>query len=217
MADTIEHIREYREGQRHINLTIGERQDLAENLQIEQAVAMFLDLEQDRTWKQIAEELGISVSELKRLTRKPEFQKIYDQTTVAIGHDPRLQAVTSSLPDLLPIAFRGLKAMLTGADIRDDVKLKAIIKVLELNQVGKDQGVEDPRELSNFLSVHNIRVDGDVIVNMGVPEEFQAAFRKFTGTDIVDAAVRSPDTEAPLLTASVAEAPSVEPPVPEAE
>src|SRR5512140_3592243 len=111
MADT--HIRQYREGQRHINLTQDEREELAENLLIERAVSMFLDLEQDRTWKQISEELGISISELKRLTRKPKFQQIYDQATVAIGHDPRLQAVSSAMSDLLPLAYRELRSLLT--------------------------------------------------------------------------------------------------------
>src|SRR5512136_2212109 len=102
MEDT--HIRSV-QGKRHLNLTAPEREALADQRLIERAISMFLDLEQDRTWNQIAQELGISISELKRMTRKPEFQRIYDQTTVAIGHDPRLQAVVSTLPDLLPLAF----------------------------------------------------------------------------------------------------------------
>jgi hypothetical protein len=215
MADT--HIRQYREGQRHVNLTKTERSALAEQRQMESIVVMFLDLEQDRTWKQIAEENGISISELKRITRKPEFQRIYDEATVAIGHDPRLQAVTTQLPDLLPVAFRKLKELLTKPEVRDDVRLKAILEIMKMNQVGKDGGTEDPGEMSNFLKKHNVEVQGDMIINMGMPEDFQAAFRKFTGTDAVDAVVRNLDTEAPLLTASEATDPASPPETPAAQ
>ena len=196
------HIREIN-GKRHINLTGGERTGLAANLQIERAIALFLDLEQDRTWKQIAEELGISVSELKRITKEPEFQRLYDTATVSIGHDPRLQAITSSLPDLLPTAFRQLRKLLTADETRDDVRLKVIIKIMEFNKVGEEQGVEDPRELSNFLNENNVRIEGDVVVNLGVPEEYRKAFQRFTGTDIVEGAIRNLDTEATPATPSV--------------
>ncbi len=193
MAET--HIREYREGQRHINLTQGERAALAENLLIERAIAMFLDLDQDRTWKQIADELGISMSELKRLTKKPEFQRIYDETTVAIGHDPRIQAVASGMSDLLPLAYRRMRELLTKDDVRDDVRLKAVLEVMKANHVGEDGGVEDPRELTNFLKANGVRVEGDMIVIAGLPDDYRKAFEKFncpTGTDIVDAEVRTP-------------------------
>jgi hypothetical protein len=198
MADT--HIRQYREGQRHINLTQDERRDLAENLLIERAIAMFLDLDQDRTWKQIADELGVSLSELKRLTRKPEFQRKYDETTVAIGHDPRLQAVSSAMSDLLPLAYRQLRDLLTKGDVRDDVRLKAVLEVMKMNHVGENEAVDDPRELTNFLKANGVRIEGDVIVNMGLPDEYKEAFRKFNcGTDILDGEVRTPGTQAGAL------------------
>ena len=214
MADT--HIRTYQD-KRHINLTAPERTELAERLQIESAIAMFLDLEQDRTWRQIADAMGISISELKRMTRKPEFQRIYDETTVALGHDPRLQAVVSQLPDLLPVAFTQLRRILTAVDTRDDVRLKAILEVMKMNKVGEDQATEDPMELSNFLRSNNVQVKGDVIMNMGVPPEYAAAFRKFTGTDIVNVEVHSLDTAAAPGIASVVPVEVSAPPEPESQ
>src|SRR5215217_410422 len=77
---------------RRVQLNTAQREELVRQRQIEQAVSYFLDLEQTRTVKQIAEEMGLSVSALKRLTNDPQFQEVYDQTMIQLGHHPRLQA-----------------------------------------------------------------------------------------------------------------------------
>ena len=45
-------------GRRHINLNKRERKDLSHQRTVETAVALFLDLDNDHTWQQIADELG---------------------------------------------------------------------------------------------------------------------------------------------------------------
>jgi hypothetical protein len=186
-----------REGAQHLNLTKGERQELARNLVIERVVSMFLDLEEDRTWKQIAEEVGLSYPQLKRLTQSPEFRKVYDEATVSIGHDPRLQAITTALPNLLPLAFRKIRTILTNPGTRDDVALKAALEVMKINKIGDQLVADDPRDLQNFLKANNVKLEGDIVVNVGIPEEFRKAFQKFTGTDIVDAIARDVEDRIP--------------------
>jgi len=89
------------EGRRHVNLTVGERHDLAENLQVEQAVAMFLDLTQDRTYAEIAQALDMSVAGLKRLTQTDAFKQVYADVLPGVGHDPRLEISRAALRDLV--------------------------------------------------------------------------------------------------------------------
>jgi hypothetical protein len=184
------HIRETKPGSRHLNLTKSERTELATQQQIERVVVMFLDLEQDRTWKQIAEEAGMTFSQLKKLVNRPEFQKVYDEATVAIGHDPRLRAITTALPNLLPLAYRRLTNILADESVRPDITLKAINDVMRLNHVGEEKEFGDPREMKNFLQQNNVKLEGDMIVNLNVPKEFQDAFRKFTNKEVLEASIR---------------------------
>ena len=85
-----------RNNRRHLNLNRGEREALLRQRTIEQAVALFLDLENDRSWAEIAAELDMSVSSLKRLSQSPDFMTVYEDALATIGHDPRLMSVTAS-------------------------------------------------------------------------------------------------------------------------
>ena len=184
------HIRSLPDGKRHLNLTIQERSALAQGQLIERAVSMFLDLEQDRTWVQIAQELGITISQLKSLTRTPEFTKIYEEITVSLGHDPRLRAVTSALPNLLPVAYQQLRSMLTDANTSDNVRLKAVLEIFKLNHVGEEFTTDDPREMTKFLEQNGVKIEGDLVMELNIPDEFKAAFQKFLGShsnDVIDA------------------------------
>lgn len=170
------------EGRRHINLNQGEREALARQRQIESAVALFLDLTTDHTWAEIAAELNISVSALKRLTQAPDFMSIYEEALATIGHDPRLLAVTSSLGDLLPAARRRLGTLITDTNTPDGVALKAIERLFQWTGADSKIEVDNPDMLKNFLSQHNVQVQGDLnIVN--IPPEYQAAFERFLGGD----------------------------------
>ena len=186
------------EGRRHLNLNQGERDALLRQRTIERAVSLFLDLENDRSWSQIAAELDISVSALKRLSQSPDFTTVYEDALATVGHDPRLQAVTSSLGDLLPAARRRLQTLITSTDTPDGVALKAIERLFEWTGANQQQEIDDPNALRNFLGQHGVQVQGDLqIVNLSIPAEYQQAFSRFLGgsTDIVDGEIRSADNE----------------------
>ncbi len=104
---------------RRISLRKSERNALALQEIMEGAVARFLDLERDRSWPQVAEELGISLHQLKELVKTPEFVELYNTPFAELGHDPREQhrdrpqGVELPLPRVL--GARGLQeAVLQG-------------------------------------------------------------------------------------------------------
>src|SRR5512142_655579 len=173
---------------RHINLTQDERAELLERQQMEQAIGLFLDLTADHTWREIADTLGISLSALKRMTQTGEFQRLYDDALATVGHDPRLQAVKSSLGDLLPAARRRLGTIITSGD--DRTAMRAIEKLF--TWTGVEDGVqnEDPAAFANFLQRHGAVLQADVnILNVNIPSQYQDAFARFlspqrTDTDI---------------------------------
>lgn len=186
------------DGRRHINLNQGEREALARQRQIEAAVALFLDLETDRTWAEIAAELGISVSTLKRLTQSSDFTLVYEDALATIGHDPRLQAVTSSLGDLLPAARRRLQKLITEDGTPDGVALKAIERLFQWTGADSKIETDNPEALKNFLQQNNVKVEGDLNI-INIPDEYQDAFQRFLGgsTDIVAGEVHTPDSGDP--------------------
>lgn len=173
------------DGSRHINLTIQEREQLARNRLIEAAVALFLDLEADRTWQQIADTLGINLAELKRLTKDPDFIRVHEESLVQIGHDPRLRTVVAQLSDLLPTAFQTVKALMAPG-VQDQTRLKAALEVMRLNRVEDSAGGEDPRELRSFLQRQGVVVQGDFnFLKLNIPTEYANAFQKYF-SEVVD-------------------------------
>ena len=163
------------DGRRRINLRGDERSRLARQEMIERAVALFLDLERGRTWAEIASELGISVVTLKKLTKEKEFEEVYNQHFVELGHDPRLQATKAALVDLLPLAVRRLKGLLTEGTTPPTVLLNAIKEVMHYNGLAEAKGAgSDKRELADFLKEANVQI-GEVNLNQTniVPAEYR--------------------------------------------
>jgi hypothetical protein len=171
---------------RHLSLTQGERAGLVGQRQIEEAVSYFLDLDTDRTVKQIAEGMGLSVSALKRLTMKPEFQNVYDEALMQLGHHPRLQALSANLPELLPLAYNALKSILVGQRVAATAKVQAIKLLFDTVGVGKQIIEEDPTALHNFIGQSGITVQGNAVVNVNlpIPAEYQAAFERLMGAEM---------------------------------
>ena len=157
------HIRNLPTGKKHINLTKGERKSLSKRQEMETAIALFLDLEQDRTWAQIADELNISKSALQRMSRTPEFTALYDEATIAIGHDPRLQAVAQGVGDLLPAAFRRLRSLINDDSVADGVALGAVKHLFEMAKVGELLEREDPAQFNNFMLANGVVITGKSI------------------------------------------------------
>jgi hypothetical protein len=166
---------------RKISLTKDERAELARRRDIELAVSYFLDLEQDRTVKEIAALMNTSLATLKRLTQDPYFQEVYDEAMMNLGHHPRLQAMNAQLPDLLPRSFQAMKRLL-GPGIAHTAQVGAIKLLWDTIKVGDIMEQEDPVALQNFLAAKGVTINNNV-VNINLPEEYRDAFKKFMGGD----------------------------------
>jgi hypothetical protein len=183
---------------RHINLTQGERAELTESRQIEEAVSYFLDLEQDWTNKQIAENMGMSLSALKRLTQKPEFMAKYDEVLMGLGHHPRLHALNASLPELAAPAYMALKQILTNPRASATARVAAAKLVFDTLHLSDQRPEEDPAAINNFLKNAGVNVQANVVnVNLPIPEEYREAFIRLIGSDtnIVEGVVSTPDNQ----------------------
>jgi hypothetical protein len=91
-------------GKRRLSLIKSEKKAIHRSLMIERAVALFLDIDHDHTWDEIARELGVSMVSLKDLTKSDEFVEKYSEFYAELGHDPRLRASQAALVDMLPAA-----------------------------------------------------------------------------------------------------------------
>jgi hypothetical protein len=183
MAET--QITPIKAARRRVSLTKPERAALVESQQIELAVSLFLDLEQDRTVSQIAAEMNMSVAALKRLTQKPEFQARYDEVLMGLGHHPRLQAVNAQLPELMPLAYQALKSVLTGQRVAATAKVQAVKLLFDTLHIADGRIDDDPAPLNNFLTQAGVNVQGSgnvINVNLPIPQEYQDAFARLTGT-----------------------------------
>ena len=92
MSGVFQEDRRLPDGRRQIQLRAHERRDIQQQRLFEGAAALFLDLDQKHTWRQIADELGISLSKLKDLTKSEEFEDVYNALLADISHDPRYRA-----------------------------------------------------------------------------------------------------------------------------
>ncbi len=192
------------DGRRHLNLTQDEREALANRQKMEQAIALFLDLQQDHTWKEIADTLGMSLSALKRMTQTGDFQRMYDDALATVGHDPRLQAIKSTLGDLLPAAYRRLHKIISSEDTDDRAALRAIEKLFSWTGVEDGVQSDDPTMFANFLKQHGAAIAPEVnSLNLNIPPEYLDAYSRFLrpeSTDTGAAAVRADSGAAPAGT-----------------
>lgn len=176
------------DGRRKIRLRIDERKALIRQQKAEAACALFLDVQRGLTWKEVADELDISIGALKDLTKWPEFDEAYNRLFPELGHDPRYQAARGVVSDMLPAAVNGLKAMLSDPRTPAAVRLKAIERVLILNGLSEPQNQgSDRQELARFLVEHRIKLDN---VGVIVPAEYQKALEGAAGGfDVVEGEV----------------------------
>jgi hypothetical protein len=167
----------YPDGRRRIQLTQSERDTLVHQEMVERAIALYLDLTTHRTTRQIAEELGITRSQLKELTNEQAFIEKYQEHFTELGHDPRLSAVREGIADLLPVAFETLATMLESPDTPEGIRAKLVMKVLELNGIKPvaPKG-SDKRELAEFLKDAGATVNLTKIdqMNVNVPQAYEA-------------------------------------------
>ena len=139
----------------------------------ERAVAMFLNLEADYKWVDIARELGMSVPALHDLTKTEEFQEIYGQYFEDLGRDPRLKSAQAAIADLVPLAVKTMKEILVDPSASSASRLKAAETVFKMAGVERVAPQEsDKSELQNFLLGRGINVEQ---VNVQLPPALQRA------------------------------------------
>ena len=158
-------------GRRRIKLTKSERETLRRKELASTAAFLFLDLDEARTWKQIAEEMELSPHQLRDLTKTEEFDLAYDALFVELGKDPRYKAAQGALADLLPLAMAELKHLLTDGRTPAGTRLKAIDKIMTLNGMANlAPQASDRQELVAFLVKNEINIDA---VGVPLPEMYQ--------------------------------------------
>ncbi|MCB2146544.1 MAG: hypothetical protein KQI81_08725 [Deltaproteobacteria bacterium] len=177
--------RELPEGKRTITLRADERKEFLRKEMVSKAVVLFLDLEQHHTWKQIAEELEISMVTLKELTKSKEFVEHYNAHFAELGTDPRLRAARAKVTDLLPKAVETLENLLTDSR-SPTVQLNAAKEVIRLNGlVETDKGSSDRSELAEFLKKANVAI-GEVNMNI-TPPDFQKTIEQYQNGEFIEA------------------------------
>ena len=173
------------DGRRRIKLTRRERSALVRQQRAEQAAALFLDLSEARTWKSIAEEMGLSAAQLRDLTKSAEFDEAYNQLFAELGHDPRFRAAQAAVSDLLPLSIQTMKDLLLSARTPAGVRLKTAERIIALNGLENPAAAaSDRQEMVKFLVEHHISLDG---VGVPVPSEYQNAVATYSEGEIVEA------------------------------
>ena len=169
------------DGRRRIRLNAQEREELFERQQIERAVGMFLDLERAYSWREISQELGLTIKQLKDLTKSELFNEIYAEHFQELGHDPRLKASQAAITDLLAIAVNQLKGLLVGQETPASVRYNTIVKVLELNGITAQKGgANDKQQLANFLKEAGVIQQNNVeTMVVQVPAEYQQGIQNY--------------------------------------
>ena len=173
------------DGRRQISLTRNDRRAIARRTKCEAAASLFLDLEAKHTWKEIAEELGISLSALKDLTKSQEFDEVYNKLYADISHDPRYKAVQGAISDMLGLATDKLRRLLESDRTPATVALNAVKTVYEYAGIRPPDEVQSERRaLAEFLAKHNETVG----TPLEVPEDYEAAMERY-GVSIVEGEV----------------------------
>lgn len=180
------------DGKRQLSLRESEKKDFKRKQLIEAAVSMFLDLEHDTSWNEMAVALGITLISLKTLTKTDEFQDCYNEHFAELGHDPRLRATQAALVDMLPQAVRELRDLLSCN--APTVKLAAIKEVIRLNGIDQPKtAASDRNELAEFLKNAGVNLTQ---VNVTVPPEYTQAVRDTVDATFVPLQVAVEDSDA---------------------
>lgn len=189
--------RQQADGRRQLMLTKKETKELRHMRLAEQAAALFLDIDRHRSWAETAEELGISIRQLKDLVKSKEFDEAYNTLFPEVGHDPRFRAAKGALGDMVPIAIQRLRELLNGDNVSPAVMLKTVERILELNQLD-NKGVQSDRfELMEFLkNMKPVQIEN---VNI-IPPEFARELQKISSratADVVEGQIVSEPMHAP--------------------
>ena len=179
---------------RRIKLTQTEREEFRERQLAERAATLFLDLENNRKWPEIASELGISLDQLKNLTRGEIFEQVYEAMFSDLGHDPRYRAVTAGLADLLPKAVRQLENLVQFGP--PAVKMQAIKFLFDTTgvKIRPPDESDERQKLAEFLAGSGITQN---VLQVNVAADFAAKVQQYLDQEVPleGQFVEAPDTD----------------------
>lgn len=178
---------------RRVKLTKAEREAFTRRQRAEQAAALFLDLDEARTWAEIASEMDLSPHQLRDLSKTEEFDEAYNRLFAELGHDPRYKAAQGALADMLPLALGQLRDLLTSTRTASGTKLRAIEKVIALNGLENVQPAQsDRQELVTFLVENKIDLSDVKIV---LPSEYAEVEDEVVEANYIDTNLLSSNTQ----------------------
>lgn len=191
MSGVFEEERRLEDGRRQITLRANERREIAERRLAEGAAALFLDLDAHHTWKEIAEELDISLSKLKDLTKSEDFELAYNQLFSEISHDPRYRAVQANLADMLPLATKTLKDLLIANDTAGGVKLRTAQTIFKYAGIrAPDEVMSERKALAEFLSNYGMAPG----TSPDIPDDYEDAMEEYN-VDIIEGEFEEDDPD----------------------
>jgi len=180
-------------GKRRLQLNKSEREMYKQSLLIDRLVLMMLSLEEEMTYEEMAEELDITVAQLKNLTRTEEFQDRWNQHFMQLGQDPRVELTQSRITELLPAAFLQMKDGLVNEDTPWTVKWKIIEKIFELSGIARPQQIHnDRKEIQEFLSQKS---ESDDSIQITIPGKYIEAVNKYRQADVVEGKYTNQDQD----------------------
>lgn len=180
------------DGRRRLQLNAKERANYRESLLIDRLVLMILTLDENsKTYEEMAEELDISVAQLKNLTRTEEFQERYNQHFMELGQDPRVEITQSRIVELLPQVFLQMQEGLTDPEVPWTAKWKIMEKVLDLAGIDKPDLIDNERkEIEEFLLNKSESEDSIQII---IPGKYMETMEKYNQGETIDNAVEDED------------------------
>ena len=180
------------DGRRRLQLNAKERANYRESLLIDRLVLMILTLDENsKTYEEMAEELDITVAQLKNLTRTEEFQERYNQHFMELGQDPRVEITQSRIVELLPQVFLQMQEGLTDPEVPWTAKWKIMEKVLDLAGIDKPDLIDNERkEIEDFLLNKSESEDSIQII---IPGKYVETMEKYNQGETIDNAVEDED------------------------
>jgi len=158
------------DGRRRLKLNQDEREAFLTSTQIDRIVHMVLNIEEDYTYAQMAEELSVSVPQLKNLMRTPEFQDRYNEYFMELGKDPRVRLTQAKIAELLPKAFMTMKKGLEDPEAPWTAKVKIVEKILELSGIERPQTLQNDRK--EFEQFWQEEAGEDDRIRISIPAKF---------------------------------------------
>lgn len=171
---------------RRIKLSRSERAALERQKLAEAAAVLFLDLDTPRKYPEIAQELGLSVYQLRELVRTQEFNDAYNNLFPDVGHDPRYKAVRAELGEMLPLAVKTARELLESPRTPAATRWKIAERIMATSNVLEPVEQSERKEMVEYLQERGMNIQN---LNITLPPEFLAYLPK---KEIIDGELKDP-------------------------